>query len=184
MVLGEFTQRLGHSGRYPAVAASPEERNVWSMIEKAVRLLKLVEVGDHFESCPVEILLVSGCAIGRQLKDRKHVHVVDPVTRLGREPIGLRILPLAVSVLFTVCEVLLIFGEDEDLERNNPEDLVIHMSARTNQVCFSPARKQRIKASDQLFLKVFVGGQLRKSQCAIPCADFAVEDGFALMRTR
>ena len=94
---GSVRQHLGHAGGDPAVAASPEVLHVGSVEEEAVGLLQLVEIGDHLLRVAVEILLVAGGAIGLELQHGEHVHVVDPVARLGGEAVGLRVLPLAVG---------------------------------------------------------------------------------------
>src|SRR5207244_9369213 len=67
MTGGQRAEHLRHASGNPTVATSPEEGHVGSVKEKAVPLLQLVEIGDHFVRSAVEVLTIAGGAIG----DRK-----------------------------------------------------------------------------------------------------------------
>src|SRR5215469_4327971 len=96
MIFRKIAKDLSHAGGHPAISAAPEEWHIRSMIEEAIWLLQLVEICGHLLRIAIEVLPVASRAIGFQLEDRQHVHVVDPVTGLSRKPIRLRVLPLPV----------------------------------------------------------------------------------------
>jgi hypothetical protein len=85
VVGGQGAQHLGHARGEPAVAAAPEVVDVGRVVEEAVGLLQLVEVGDHLVRVAVEVLAVAGGAVGLELQHGEHVHVVDPEAGLGGE---------------------------------------------------------------------------------------------------
>src|SRR6185503_2211600 len=160
-----------------------KEGHFWSVIEEPVWLLQLVEVCDHLERGAIEIFLVSGCAVCLELKDREHVHVVDPKASFGGEAVGLRILPLAIGELFAVGEVFGILVEDEDFEGHSAEDLVIDVASLADQVGFSAAGQQRVEAIYQFVLQLLVGCEVREGQGSVPGANLAIEDGMPLVRS-
>ena len=153
------------------------------MVEEAIRLLQLVEIRSHLVRVPVEIHLVAGGAIRFQLQNRQHIHVVDPVARLVRQAVGLRIDPLPVGKRLPVVEILLVLGFHPDLQRNNAEDGVIHVVALGNLVGLGAARHQRIEFFDQPVAQVVVARQLSEGQRSVPSTDLTVKNGpLALVR--
>ena len=98
------------------------------MEEEAVGLLQLVQIGNHLFGVAVEIRAISGGAISLELQHGEHVHVVDPEARFSGEPVGLRILPLAVRPPFALGQILWILGLDGDLQGNDAEDGVVYMA--------------------------------------------------------
>src|SRR5207302_10204230 len=78
MTGGQRAEHLRHPSGNPTVATSPEEGHVGSVKEKAVPLLQLVEIGDHFVRSAVEVLTIASGAIGLHLHCSDHVHIVDP----------------------------------------------------------------------------------------------------------
>ena len=151
------------------------------MVEEAVGLLQLVEIGDHLLCVAVEILLVAGGAIGLELQHGEHVHVVDPVARLGGEAVGLRVLPLAVGPPLAFLEKLLVLGLTGDLERHDAEDGVVHVAADGTALGLGAAGHQRLKLLDQLIAQSGVVRQLGELQRAVPGADLGVVDGLGVL---
>ena len=171
---GEVGEDLGHAGGEPAVAAAPEEGDVFGVVEEAVGLLKAVEVGDHFFGVAVEVLLVSGGAIGLELQHGEHVHVVDPEAGLGGKAVGLGILPLAVGPADTFLEKLGVFGLDGDLEGNDAEDGVVDVVAEGDAGLIVAAGHHRLEAGDEALAEVVVVGELGVGERAIPGTDLGV----------
>ena len=97
MIGGKVAQCFSHAGGYPAIAAAPEEGHIGRVVEKAVGLLKFVKISDHLCGVAIEILFVAGGAIGLELKDREHIHVIDPEAGLIGETVGCWVLPLLVG---------------------------------------------------------------------------------------
>ena len=56
MVFGHGAEQFCHSGSNPSISASPEERHIGCVIEEAVGLLQLVEIGRHFQRGAVKSL--------------------------------------------------------------------------------------------------------------------------------
>ena len=110
------------------------------MKEEAVGLLQLVQIGNHLLGEAVEIDAVAGGAVGLKLQQGEHVHIVDPEARFGGEPVGLRVLPLAIRPPFAIGQILWILGLDGDLQRNDAEDGVVHMAPLRNSRCLGSAR--------------------------------------------
>src|SRR5262249_2106173 len=107
-----------HACSNPAVAASPEEWNVRSMIEEAIRLLEFVEIDRHLMCGMIQILAISGCAIRLRLHGSDHVHVVDPETRLAGCAIGIRISPLLVCERLSELQIFWFFGLNVEFKRH------------------------------------------------------------------
>src|SRR6266481_9858639 len=63
MVLWQRAKQLSHARGHPAVAATPIERRIRCMIEKAVWLLQLVKISSHRCSCAIEVTRVFGRAV-------------------------------------------------------------------------------------------------------------------------
>ncbi len=174
MIGGQGAQHFSHSGGHPAVATAPEERHVGRVIEEAVRLLQLVEIGRHLQRITIEILPVPGCAVRLQLQDREHIHVVDPEAGLVRQAVGLRIIPLLVGPLLTIREIFLLVRLKANLQRNGAEDVVIDVMPRRDVRFFSATGHDGIKLLDQLLGQIGVVRELSKRQRAVPRADFGV----------
>ena len=119
------------------------------MVEEAVGLLQLVEIGDHLFRVAVEIDAVAGGAVGLQLQHGEHVHVVDPEAGFAGEAVGLRVLPLAVGPVFAFGQVFGIFGLDGDLEGHDAEDGVVDVMANGSACGLGAAGHQRIESVDQ-----------------------------------
>ncbi len=183
MVCREIPQHFGHSRCYPAISPSPEEWHIGGMIKEPVRLLQLIEIGDHFLRVPVQILLVSCCPIRFQLKDSQHIHVVNPISGFRRKTVRLRVFPLTVGILLAVVEILLVLGLHTNFQGDDTENFVIHVSAWADHIGLGSAWKQWIEAFDEFVSQSGIRSQLCESQRPIPGADFSVEDGRMLMRT-
>ena len=84
MVLRQVAQQFGHAGSHPAITATPVERNVGRMVEKAVGALQLVQVHRHLAGSTVYVLTVAGHLVGMRLHDGNHIHVVNPKAGLPR----------------------------------------------------------------------------------------------------
>ena len=97
MILGQRAQQLGHPGRDPAVAASPEKWDIRRVVKKPVRLLQIIQVHGHFKRCAVQILRVASRAISLHLGDGDHVHVINPIAGLNSEAVGRGLGPLFIS---------------------------------------------------------------------------------------
>ncbi len=141
-VLREVLERHRHRGGHPAVAASPHERHVGRVVEKAVQKLQLVEVEDELLRGAVDVLPVARKTIRLRLEGGDHVGVVDPEARLvrvallppgkarlvgrlvvpRRRIVGLRLLPLLVGERETEIARAFLAGEDGDLERHGTHD--------------------------------------------------------------
>ena len=80
------------------------------MEEKSVCLLQLVEVRSHRQRGAIEILLILRRTIGLHLYSGDHVHVIDPITRLGRDSIRRCLVPLLVGQAAAEIEILLLFA--------------------------------------------------------------------------
>src|ERR1039458_1650442 len=183
MVGGEIAEHLGHAGGNPSVAAAPEEGDIGGVVEEAVGLLELVKIGDHFESVAIEIFVVAGGAVGLELQDGQHIHVVDPIAGLGGEAVGLRVLPLAVGPRLTIREILWVLGLHAYFERDDAEDGVVHMMADGDAGGLGSSGHERGKLVDQALAKRVVVGELSNREGAVPAGAFAVEAGaVALMR--
>ena len=107
------------------------------MIEQAVGLLQLVQVGDHFERGAIQIDLIAGGAVGLELEDGDHVGVVDPEAGLARKPFGRGVLPLLVGQLLAEREVLRVLGADEQLQGHDAENGVVDVALPGDQLLLS-----------------------------------------------
>src|SRR5271170_8019747 len=107
-----------------------------------------------------------------QLENRQHIHVVDPVACLRREPIGLRILPLTVRPCLPVNQKSSIVGLKTDLERYDTENGIVHMMPDRYSARFCPTRHQRLELLDQLRAQSIVVSQLSERQGTIPGRGF------------
>ena len=176
VIVRQLAEQLGHATRHPAIAAAPEEGELGPVIEQAVGLLELVQVGDHFERGPVEVNLIAGGAPGLELEDRDHVHVVDPEAGFAGEALRRGVLPLLVGQLPAEIEVLRVLGADVQLQRDDAEDGVIDMALPGDQLLLSLFGPVGIVALDQGVGHGLVAGEFGEFQGGVPGGVFGVVD--------
>ena len=114
----KMLQYIRHRRRHPAVSAGPAERNFIGVIVKSVIKLNAVEKERRLARGAVEINVLSGREIRLKLKERDHIRIIDPKTRLicvahvpplhahrhrldvirRRRIVGLRLFPLHIGI--------------------------------------------------------------------------------------
>src|SRR6266436_3507055 len=63
-----------------------------------------------------------------------HVHVIDPETRLTRQPLRRGILPLPGGKKFSQIKIFLLLSLNVDLERNRAENCEVHVPVFLNEI--------------------------------------------------
>jgi len=73
-----------HASRHPSIPAPPRIGRARGMVEKPVLALKPLQIQAHFPSGALDVLFVASESIRLGLKNRYHVHVVNPEARFRR----------------------------------------------------------------------------------------------------
>ena len=116
--------------------------------------MQLVEIGDHRLCRAFEIFFVAGRPVRLRLDRRDHIHVIDPITRLGGDAVRGRFLPLLVGKTLPEIQKPSVLCLHVDLERDDPDHAVIDMGRRADKFC---ARSQKsFELFDQSCRKFFV----------------------------
>ena len=175
VLLRQRPQQLRRAGGHPAIAAAPVEGRVGRVEEEAVRLLELVQVGDHRQGGAIEVPGLAGRAVGLDLDRGDHVHVVDPVAGLGGDAVRGRGLPLLVREAAAQLEEGRLLRLEVDLERHRPEHAIVDVGVR-GDVLRALGRQERVELAYQPVPQVGVADELRERQGAVPGTDLGVDD--------
>src|ERR1044072_1052083 len=165
MFLRKVAQQLSHAGCDPAIAAAPVKSGISSVKEKTIRLLQLVEVCGHRQTRAIEIFRIACRTKGLRLARRDHVHVVDPVSGLSRDPVRRCLVPLFVCQSTAQIEVFLSLRLQVNLEWHYTDHSIIHMSVRRDLV--RALTQKWIEFFDQSAAQVWIVCQLGHGERAI-----------------